>query len=339
MLILLDMDGVLADFEAGFLNHWLRLHPDKDHVPIEARKSFYIDDDYPEAHRAIGKPPCDEGAILHGPEGSALRAGGTSAGRWSPPSSARAWPSSTARSSTSRCRRLQRELNASAFEAQWVIEAYALFLASLLLVGGALGDRFGRRRVFMIGVGLFTAASVLCGLSRTVGQLIAARSVQGIGAALLVPGSLALLSATFPQASAARDRHLVGVQRHHRGDRAGARRLPRRPLLVGLGLSGQRAARRAADDHLRGQGPGEPRRSLRTATSTWRARCSRRWAWPASSSRSSKRRAAAGARPRAGLGPGGVAAWRCSSASKPPAARRCCRWRCSASAISPAPTC
>ncbi|HEY4067760.1 MAG TPA: MFS transporter [Burkholderiaceae bacterium] len=99
---------------------------------------------------------------------------------------------------------LQRDLDASAFAAQWVIESYALFLASLLLAGGALGDRFGRRRVFMLGVGLFTVASVLCGLSRSVEQLIVARSVQGIGAALLVPGSLALISATFPEAQRGR---------------------------------------------------------------------------------------------------------------------------------------
>jgi EmrB/QacA subfamily drug resistance transporter len=92
---------------------------------------------------------------------------------------------------------LQRELNASAFEAQWVIESYALLLAALLLVGGSLGDRFGRRRVFMIGVALFAVSSLLCGLAATVQQLIAARALQGAGGALLVPGSLALISASF----------------------------------------------------------------------------------------------------------------------------------------------
>ena len=95
---------------------------------------------------------------------------------------------------------LQRALGATASQAQWIIESYALLLASLLLVGGALGDRFGRRRVFMAGVALFCAAAVACALSKTVGQLIAARAVQGIGAALLVPGSLALISAAYPQA-------------------------------------------------------------------------------------------------------------------------------------------
>jgi EmrB/QacA subfamily drug resistance transporter len=92
---------------------------------------------------------------------------------------------------------LQREFNASAFAAQWVIESYALLLAALLLVGGSLGDRFGRRRVFMLGVALFAVASVLCGLAVTIEQLIAARALQGAGGALLVPGSLALISASF----------------------------------------------------------------------------------------------------------------------------------------------
>ncbi len=94
---------------------------------------------------------------------------------------------------------IQRDLNASASEAQWVIESYALFLAALLLVGGALGDRLGRRRVFMVGVGFFTAASVACALSVSANQLIIARAVQGVGAALLVPGSLSLISGAFPK--------------------------------------------------------------------------------------------------------------------------------------------
>ncbi len=94
---------------------------------------------------------------------------------------------------------LQREFGATAAQVQWVIEAYALFLAALLLLGGSAGDRFGRRRVFAAGVVLFAAASVWCSLVGGIGQLIWARAVQGIGGALLVPGSLALISASFPE--------------------------------------------------------------------------------------------------------------------------------------------
>ena len=76
---------------------------------------------------------------------------------------------------------LQQQLNASLVDVQWVIEAYALFLAALLLVGGAAGDRFGRRRVFLLGVALFAVSSLGCGLAGNVRELILARAVQGIG--------------------------------------------------------------------------------------------------------------------------------------------------------------
>jgi EmrB/QacA subfamily drug resistance transporter len=99
---------------------------------------------------------------------------------------------------------IQRSLDATGADAQWIIEAYALFLAALLLVGGALGDRFGRKRVFLVGVVVFTAMSAACAAAQDTGQLIAARALQGIGAALLVPGSLALLGANFPEASRGR---------------------------------------------------------------------------------------------------------------------------------------
>lgn len=94
---------------------------------------------------------------------------------------------------------LQAELSATVADLQWIVEAYALFLAALLLVGGSLGDHFGRRRVFAIGVALFALASVGCGLAQGVTQLIIARAVQGIGGALLVPGSLAIISASFSE--------------------------------------------------------------------------------------------------------------------------------------------
>jgi EmrB/QacA subfamily drug resistance transporter len=94
---------------------------------------------------------------------------------------------------------LQAELNASIIDVQWVIEAYSLLLAALLLVGGSLGDHYGRRRIFLFGVTLFSFASAWCGLAANIGQLIAARAAQGIGAALLVPGSLAIISSSFSE--------------------------------------------------------------------------------------------------------------------------------------------
>jgi len=96
---------------------------------------------------------------------------------------------------------LQATFQANIVDVQWVVEAYALFLSALILVGGVLGDRYGRRRVFLAGLTLFAAASVACGFSLSIRQLIIARSIQGIGAALLVPGSLAIISATFDEKS------------------------------------------------------------------------------------------------------------------------------------------
>lgn len=86
---------------------------------------------------------------------------------------------------------------------QWVVNAYTLTLAAFVLLGGALGDRFGRRRVFVVGVVWFAVASVLCGLAPDAGTLIAARALQGVGGALLTPGSLALISASFAGADRA----------------------------------------------------------------------------------------------------------------------------------------
>lgn len=92
---------------------------------------------------------------------------------------------------------LQRSLNATASQFLWVVNGYTLMLASLILTGGALGDRLGRKRLYMIGTTVFMLASLACGLAPTIHWLIGARVLQGIGGALLVPGSLAILSATF----------------------------------------------------------------------------------------------------------------------------------------------
>jgi EmrB/QacA subfamily drug resistance transporter len=93
---------------------------------------------------------------------------------------------------------LQSALHANIRNVQWVVESYALFLAALLLTGGSLGDVYGRRKIFAIGVIVFAAASAWCGAAPSIEWLIAARGLQGIGAALLVPGSLALISVSFP---------------------------------------------------------------------------------------------------------------------------------------------
>src|ERR1051325_12001600 len=84
-------------------------------------------------------------------------------------------------------------LGASSSAAQWIVELYTLSLSALVLVGGALGDQYGRRRIFSMGIVIFAIASVACGLARNPAELVASRGVQGLGAALLVPGSLALI--------------------------------------------------------------------------------------------------------------------------------------------------
>jgi EmrB/QacA subfamily drug resistance transporter len=99
---------------------------------------------------------------------------------------------------------LQTTFHATVVDVQWVVESYGIFLSSLILAGGALGDLLGRRLIFLIGVGIFAVASAACGLAPSILDLVIARSIQGVGAALLVPGSLAIISASFDEASRGR---------------------------------------------------------------------------------------------------------------------------------------
>jgi EmrB/QacA subfamily drug resistance transporter len=144
---------------------------------------------------SVIKQPCDEAAILAG----APCPGGRAGGRWVLAAtilgSSLAFIDSTVVNVALPA--LQAALHATISDIQWVVESYALLLAALLLTGGELGDVYGRRKVFVIGVIMFTVASALCGMAQSVQQLIAARALQGVGAALLVPGSLALISASF----------------------------------------------------------------------------------------------------------------------------------------------
>ncbi|GAA3616898.1 MFS transporter [Microlunatus ginsengisoli] len=100
--------------------------------------------------------------------------------------------------------RIGEDLDADFTTLQWITNAYTLTLASFILVGGVLGDRYGRRRVFVVGTIWFGLASAICALAPTSGVLIAARALQGVGGALLAPGSLAIISATFERTDRAR---------------------------------------------------------------------------------------------------------------------------------------
>jgi EmrB/QacA subfamily drug resistance transporter len=99
---------------------------------------------------------------------------------------------------------LQSDLHATITEVQWVVESYALFLGALILVGGSIGDQFGRKKVFLAGIAIFAVASMVCGFAVSAATLIVGRALQGIGAACLVPGSLAIISATFDDAERGR---------------------------------------------------------------------------------------------------------------------------------------
>ena len=96
---------------------------------------------------------------------------------------------------------MQASFKATVVDVQWVVESYGLFLGALILVGGSLGDLFGRRLIFVVGVGIFSAASAACGAALNVNQLLIARSIQGLGAALVVPGSLAIISTSYDDRS------------------------------------------------------------------------------------------------------------------------------------------
>ena len=150
----------------------------------------------------IAKPPCDEAAILSG-EAARSDAG---KGHWVLAAtilgSSLAFIDSTV--VTVALPALQSALGATLADIQWVVESYTLALAALLLTGGSLGDLRGRRIVFAGGVLIFAVASAWSGFSRSIAELIAARALQGVGAALLVPGSLSLISASFPEAERGR---------------------------------------------------------------------------------------------------------------------------------------
>ena len=96
---------------------------------------------------------------------------------------------------------IQASFQATVVDVQWVVESYGLFLSALILVGESLGDLFGDRLIFMVGVAIFSVASAGCGLASNIHQLIIARSIQGMGSALLVPGSLAIISTSFDEKS------------------------------------------------------------------------------------------------------------------------------------------
>ncbi len=149
---------------------------------------------------SVIKQPCDEGVIHSTPHSGKLSLPVTkSAGTWvlvaTILGSSMAFIDSTVVNVALPV--LQTELKATVADVQWVVEAYALFLAALILVGGSLGDHFGRRRIYATGIGLFALASVACGFAPTITFLIIARAVQGVGGALLVPGSLAIIGAFF----------------------------------------------------------------------------------------------------------------------------------------------
>ena len=152
---------------------------------------------------------------------------------------------------------IQRDFDASLSALEWTINAYTLTFAVLLVTGGRLGDIFGRRRVFLIGVGLFAFASATIGFAPDDGLLVGSRALQGVGAALMMPGTLSIISQRVPAARARPgDRHLGRRVGDRARDRPAGRRVADRGRLVAGDLLPQRPGRRRRDrDHaVRGRG-------------------------------------------------------------------------------------
>ncbi len=183
---------------------------------------------------------------------------------------------------------LIREIDASSTDLQWMVDAYALVFAGLLLTGGALGDRFGRKGALIIGLVIFGAASLLAAISDSASQVIVTRGIMGVGAALVMPATLSILVTVFPPQERGRAigvwAGLGGRRRRHRPHR---RRLAARALLVGLGVPRQHPR-----DRHRPGGRALPRPHLAATPASFRStrsgRACRSSAWARSSTPSSR---------------------------------------------------
>ena len=157
-------------------------------------------------------------------------------------------------------RTIGEDLGASLAQLQWISNGYLLTMSALILLGGSLGDRYGRRRIFVVGTIWFALASLLCGIAPSATVLILARILQGIGAAMLTPGSLAMIQGAFePREPGPRHRLVVGARQHRRGDRAVRGRRPGAVRLLALDLPDQPAPRRADRRDRAALGARDPR--------------------------------------------------------------------------------
>ena len=156
------------------------------------------------------------------------------------------------------------DLDADVTALQWVLTGYLLGLASFILLAGALGDRLGRRRIFLIGTAWFAGASLLCGLAPSIGVLVATRILQGVGGALLTPGSMAILQASFRESDrAVAVGRLVGARGRCRRHRALHRRRAGGRTRVAMGVPDQRSPLHRGHRVRPHRGPGEPGRACR----------------------------------------------------------------------------
>ena len=155
-------------------------------------------------------------------------------------------------------RTIGEDLDASLAELQWITNGYLLTMSALILLGGSLGDRYGRRRIFVVGTIWFAVASLLCGIAPSATVLIVARILQGIGAAMLTPGSLAMIQGAFEaREPGPRHRFVVGPRQHRRGGGAVRRRRHGAVRLLALDLLHQPADGRS--DRRRSRSGPSPR--------------------------------------------------------------------------------
>ena len=220
----------------------------------------------------------------------------------------------------------------------WVTSAYLLAYAVPLLITGRLGDRFGPSRIYLVGLAVFTLASLWCGLTGSIGGLIVARVVQGLGASVMSPQTMAVITRTFPAEPRGRAMSLWGAVAGRRdAGRADPRRRARRRRSAGSGSSSS-TCRSASSGSCSppGWSPRCRRRSAGSTSSAWRSGPSACSCWSSASRRGRPSRGApvgvvADRRRRRGAGAvRGLAGPRHRS--------RCSRWRCSATATSPSPT-